>query len=94
MSRRKAILIHLVVRLDVPEAAAIGRDLICHDDAHHVTFVEPAAFHLEIDKADADTEEQSGEEIIDAEGSAMMSSISCGVAQPKAVMCSSETIGS
>jgi hypothetical protein len=26
--------------------------------------------------------------------SAMMSSISCGVAQPKAVMCSSDTIGS
>ena len=49
---------------------------------------------LEVDEADADAEEQADEEVIDAQRELMTSSISCGVAQPKAVMCSSETIGS
>ena len=46
----------------------VGRNLVGHDDAHHVVFPQPAGFHLEVDQADADAEEKPGEEIVDADG--------------------------
>src|SRR5262249_35811617 len=50
----EAVLVELLVRLDVPQPAGVGRDLVRHHDAHHVVFPQPAAFHLEIDQPDAD----------------------------------------
>ena len=44
-----------------------GRDLVRHDDAHHVVFPQPPGLHLEVDETDADAQEQPGEEIIDAD---------------------------
>src|SRR5208283_421757 len=61
------VLVQLVIGLDVPQAAGIRRDFVCDDNAHHVAFPKPTAFHLEIDQTDADAEEQAGEEIIDAD---------------------------
>src|SRR5262245_17883499 len=90
----EAVLIELLVRLDVPQPAGIGGQLVRHHDPHEVILPQPPGLHLEVDETDADAEKQPGEEIVDADGEAMMSSISCGVAQPNAVMCSSETIGS
>src|SRR6185312_9870141 len=61
------VLVELVVGLDVPEAATVGRNLVRHHDAHDVVFPQAAGFHLEIDQADADAEEKAGEEIVDAD---------------------------
>ena len=44
------------------------RDFVGDHDAHQVVFPQPAGFHLEIDQADADAEEQAGEEVVDADG--------------------------
>src|SRR5579872_569145 len=63
----ETILVELLVRLDVPQPAGIRRNLIGHDDAHHFVFKQTAAFHLEIDQANADAQEQPGEEVIDAD---------------------------
>jgi hypothetical protein len=54
----------------------------------------PAELELEVDQLDADAEEQPGRKSLMRSASAMMSSISWVEAQPKAVMCSSVTIGS
>src|ERR1700684_2152161 len=64
----EAVLVELLVRLDVPQPARIGRDLVGHDDAHHLVFPQPPAFHLEVDETDADAEEEAGEEIVDPDG--------------------------
>src|SRR5664280_1806183 len=64
----EAVLVELVVGLDVPQPAAIGRNLVGHDDAHHVVFPQPAGFHLEVDQADADAEEHAREEVVDTDG--------------------------
>src|SRR5262245_19743496 len=64
----EAVLVELVVGLDVPQPAAVGRDLVGNDDAHHVVFPQPAGLHLEVDQADADAKEKPGEEIVDADG--------------------------
>src|ERR1700674_916005 len=64
----EAILVELLVRLDVPEPAGIRRDLVGDDDAHHLVFPQPAAFHLEIDQPYADPEEEAGQEIVDPDG--------------------------
>ena len=45
-----------------------GRDLVGDDDPHHLVLEQPAAFHLEIDQADADAQKQPGEEVVDADG--------------------------
>ncbi len=45
-----------------------GRDFVGDDDSHHLVLEQPAAFHLEIDEADADAEEEPGEEVVDADG--------------------------
>src|SRR5216684_6010860 len=64
----EAVLVELLVRLDVPQPAGIRRDLVGDDDAHHLVFPQPAAFHLEIDQPDADPEEEAGQEIVDPDG--------------------------
>src|SRR5580704_11636417 len=64
----EAVLVELLVRLDVPQPARVRGNLVGDDDAHQVVFPQPAGFHLEIDQADADAEEQAGEEIVDADG--------------------------
>src|SRR6185369_13550753 len=63
----EAVLVELVARLDVPEPARIGRDLVRHHDPHHVVFPQPAGLRLEVDEADADAEEDAGEEVVDAD---------------------------
>src|ERR1700688_4737319 len=62
----EAVLVELLVRLDVPQPARIGRYLVGDDDSHHVILEQPAAFHLEIDQTDADPQKQPGEEGVDA----------------------------
>src|SRR5229473_2357239 len=64
----EAVLVELLVRLDVPQPAGIRRDLVGDDDAHHLVFPQPPAFHLEIDEPYADTEEEPGQEIVDPDG--------------------------
>ena len=64
----EAVLVELVLGLDVPQPAGVGRDLVGDDDPHHVAFPEPAALDLEVDELDADAEEQAGEEVVDADG--------------------------
>ena len=54
----ETVLVELVVGLDVPQPAAVGRNLVGHDDAHHIIFPQPARFHLEVDESDADAEEK------------------------------------
>src|SRR6266571_4474476 len=34
----ETVLVELLVRFDVPQPARIGRDLISHDDSHHLVF--------------------------------------------------------
>src|SRR5450631_3844601 len=63
----EAVLVELLVRLDVPQPARIGGDLVGHDDSHHLVFEQSPAFHLEIDQTDADAQKQTGEEVIDAD---------------------------
>src|SRR5882757_1664587 len=64
----EAVLVELLVRLDVPQPARIGGDLVRHHDAHGVVLPQPPGLHLEIDQADADAEEDAGEEVVDADG--------------------------
>src|SRR4051812_16388008 len=64
----ETVLVELLVRLDVPQPAGIRRDFVGDDDPHHVVFEQAAAFHLEIDQADADAEEKPGQEVVDADG--------------------------
>src|SRR6266404_6529091 len=63
----KTVLVELLVRFDVPQPARIGGDLVGYDDSHHLVLEQAAAFHLEIDQADADPQKQSGEEVVDAD---------------------------
>mgnify|MGYP007122139624 CR=1 FL=1 len=64
----EAVLVELLVRLDVPQPAGIRRNLVSHDNAHHVVFPEPSAFHLEVDELDADPQEKPRQEVVDADG--------------------------
>src|SRR4029079_13017071 len=54
--------------LDVPQPAAVGRNLVGHDDAHHIIFPQTARFHLEVDESDDDAEEKPSQKIVDADG--------------------------
>src|SRR5436305_13899107 len=63
----EAVLVELVLRLDVPEPAGIGGNLVGDDYAHHLAFPQPSAFHLEVDEPDADAEEKPREEVVDAD---------------------------
>src|SRR5262249_9967562 len=60
----EAVDVELLVRLDVRQATRIRGNLVGNDDAHHVVFPQPAAFHLEVDEADADAEEDPREEVV------------------------------
>src|SRR6185295_1921153 len=63
----ETVLVELLVRLDVPQPARIGRNLVRHHDPHHVVFPQAACLHLEVDQPDADAEKDAGEEIVDAD---------------------------
>src|SRR5581483_8043260 len=63
----EAVLVELLVRLDVPQPARIGADLVGDDDAHDVVFPKPSGLHLEVDEPDADAEEQAGQKVVDAD---------------------------
>src|SRR5262249_59447516 len=56
----EAVLVELFVRLDVPQPARIGGELVRHHDAHEIVLPEPAGLHFEIDETDTDAEEQAG----------------------------------
>src|SRR5680860_409485 len=55
----EAILVQLVLSLDVPQPAAVGRDLVGEDDAHVLAFPQTAELDLEVHQPDADAEEQT-----------------------------------
>src|ERR1700751_3353323 len=63
----EAVFVELFVRFDIPQPARVRRNLVRYDDAHQVIFPQPPGLHFEIDQADADAEEQTGEEVIDAD---------------------------
>jgi len=63
----EAVLVELVLRLDVPQPAAIGRDLVGQHDAHLLVLPQAPELHLEVDETDADAEEQADEEVVDAD---------------------------
>src|SRR5436305_12062477 len=56
----EAILVELLVRLDVPQPARVGGDLVGDDDPHHLVLEQAAAFHLEIHQAHADAPKPPG----------------------------------
>src|SRR5262249_1756175 len=62
-----AVFVELLVRVDVPQPAGIRGDLIGDDDPHHLVLEQAAAFHLEIDQADADAQKKPGQEVVDAD---------------------------
>ncbi len=68
MSRRKRSLSSFSFDLMSHNRQRVRRDLVGDDDAHHLVFPQPSAFHLEIHKTDADAEEETREEIVDADG--------------------------
>src|SRR5262245_1704267 len=63
----EAVLVELVLRLDVPAPAAIGRNLVGEHDAHLLVLPETAELAFEIDEPDADAEKKAGEKVVDAE---------------------------
>src|SRR5215469_1906908 len=63
----EAVLVELFVRFDIPQPARIRGNLVRHDNAHQVIFPQPAGFHFKIDQPDADAEEQTGQEVVDAD---------------------------
>src|SRR5262245_3606126 len=56
----ETVLVELVVGLDVPKPAAVGRNFVRHDNAHHIVFPEPAGLHLEVDETNSNAEKQPG----------------------------------
>src|SRR5690242_18114369 len=54
----EAVLVHLLVGLEVPEATIVRADLIGQDEAHLFVLEEAAEFELEVDELDADTEKE------------------------------------
>src|SRR5204862_94469 len=63
----EAVLVHLLVGARVPEPAIVGADLVGDDDADLVIGIEAAELELEVDEADADPEEEAGQEVVDPE---------------------------
>src|SRR2546423_1112757 len=55
----EAVLVELLARLDIPQAARIRGDFVRHHDTHHLVFPQPSAFHLEVDQTDTDAEENA-----------------------------------
>src|SRR5262245_9472172 len=60
-----AVLVELVLGHDVPEPAAIRPDLVGQHNADHLIFEQTPKFDFEVDEADADAEEEAGEEVVD-----------------------------
>src|SRR5688500_10804937 len=50
----EAVFVELLVRLHVPQAAAVGADFVCEDDAGVIAVPHAAEFELEVDQADPD----------------------------------------
>src|SRR5262245_9692350 len=63
----EAVLVELLVRLDVPEPAGVGRNLIRHHDPHQLDLPQPPGLHLEVDETDADAEEHARQKVVDAD---------------------------
>ncbi len=63
----EAILVELVGGCRIPQAAAVGADLVGQHDAHLLVVVEAAELDLEVDEADADAEEKADKEVVDAQ---------------------------
>src|SRR5579883_720913 len=63
----EAILVQLVLGFDVPKAAAVGADFVSEHYPHLVVLENTPEFHLEVDKPDADAEEEASEKIVDSE---------------------------
>src|SRR3546814_14116140 len=51
----------------VPQAAAVGADLVGQDDPAVVAIPDAPEFQLEVDQANADAREQAAHEIVDAQ---------------------------
>src|SRR3569623_1989591 len=64
----EAVLVELLVGLEVSQPARIRRQLVGDHDPHQVVFPKPAAFHLEVFETDADAEEKTAHEIVNAYG--------------------------
>src|SRR3984957_10867678 len=90
----EAVLVELLVRLDVPQPAGVRRDLVGDDDAHQVVFHSRPVSILKSTRRMPTPRNRPERKSLTRMASDMMSSISCGVAQPNAVMCSSDTRGS
>src|SRR5271155_302141 len=52
----EAILVHLLAGLGVPQAAAVGTDLVGQNDLHGIAFVMAAELDFEVDEAQAHTQ--------------------------------------
>src|SRR3546814_4884 len=63
----EAVLVELFVRRHVPQAAAVGADLVGEADAAEIAFIQTPEFELEVDEADADRGEHARPEVVDAD---------------------------
>src|SRR3546814_8804428 len=61
----EAVLVQLFVRFHVPQAAAVGADLVGQQDAGELAVPGPAELQLEIDQPDADPGEKARKEVVD-----------------------------
>ena len=90
----EAVLVELLVRFHVPQAAAVGADLVGQDDPAPVVVPDAPEFELEVDQADATPAKSPQRKSFTRIARSAMSCISSWLAQPNAAMCSSDTIGS
>jgi 2-oxoisovalerate dehydrogenase E1 component len=61
----EAVLVELFAGRHVPQAAAVGADLVGQDHAAVIAVPDAAEFQLEIDQADVDRREHAAHEIVD-----------------------------
>src|SRR5215831_17349964 len=61
------ILVELLVRGGVPQAAAVRADLVGEDDAREIALPDPAELHLEVYERDAHGAEHAAQVIVDPE---------------------------
>src|SRR5439155_13169454 len=59
----EAVLVELLARLDVPQATAVGTDLVGEDDPGIIAFPDATEFQLEVDQPDADRGEHTRQEV-------------------------------
>src|SRR3546814_18135600 len=60
----EAVLVQLFVRFHVPQAAAVGADLVGQQDAGELAVPSPAELQLEIDPPAADPAEKARQEVV------------------------------